>query len=46
MKNFIGVLNTSFMKGLCHACLRSNIEVGIIHGKTICQQCQQNNAKN
>jgi len=45
-KNFITTPRNYFMKGLCHACLKSNIDVEIIHGKITCQDCQQKNAKN
>ena len=33
------------MKGLCHICLRSNIDVYVIRGETICKQCQKNSEK-
>ena len=34
------------MKGLCHACLRTNVDVNVVHGKIICDACLQKKAKN
>ena len=34
------------MKGLCHICLKSNIEIIIKHGNMICKDCIKENAKN
>ena len=35
------------MRGLCHTCFRSGVEVVIIHGEIICEECiAKKNAKN
>jgi len=35
------------MRGLCHTCFRSGVDVVIIHGEILCEQCaSEKNAKN
>lgn len=31
--------NTPLMKGLCHECLTSNIEISVIDGAMLCNDC-------
>ena len=43
----IGFLKIEDMRGLCHNCFVSNLELVIIKGEIICKSCsEKKNAKN
>jgi len=40
------ILHYWVMRGLCHICFRSNVELIILKGHILCQDCFEKNAKN
>ena len=41
----IAVMELMMAKGLCHSCLSSAVEVQLVHGVSLCQNCFQRRGK-